>query len=213
MRDDSPTTTSASLLGRLRLCPSDQAAWNDFVSRYGPKIYAWCRRWDLQDADASDVTQNVLVKLAVRMQTFTYDPTLSFRVWLLTLTRHALSDFLAKRSRKRLETGGTAIEIVLANEYAREDMIGAIARQFDEELLATASERVRQRVEPQTWEAFRLTAIEHQSGASAAGQLGMRVGAVFRARSIVQKMLREEVRELEGTEAGSARIGRRKGST
>ncbi len=168
---------------------------------YGPKIYAWCRRWDLQDADASDVTQDVLVKLAVRMQTFTYDPTLSFRVWLLTLTRHALSDFLAQRSRKRLETGGTAVEIILANEHAREDMIAAIARQFDEELLARASERVRRRVEPQTWEAFRLTAIDRQSGAAAAGQLGMKVSAVFRARSIVQKMLREEIRELEAAGA------------
>jgi RNA polymerase sigma factor (sigma-70 family) len=213
MRDDSPSKTSASLLGRLRLHPSDQAAWNDFVSRYGPKIYAWCRRWDLQDADASDVTQNVLVKLAVRMHTFTYDPTLSFRVWLLTLTRHALSDFLAQRGRARLETGGTTVEVVLANEYAREDMIAAIARQFDEELLARAFERVRRRVEPQTWEAFRLTAIEHQSGATAAGQLGMRVGAVFRARSIVQKMLREEVRELEGAGDGGAGAWLREGPT
>ena len=38
------------------------------------KIYSWCRAWRLQDADAQDVTQAVLAKLAVRLRRFAYDP-------------------------------------------------------------------------------------------------------------------------------------------
>ena len=34
--------TSTTLLGRLRHAPADQAAWSEFVDRYGPKIYRWC---------------------------------------------------------------------------------------------------------------------------------------------------------------------------
>ena len=58
--------------------------------------------------------------------------------------------------------------------------------------------QVRQRVEPSTWEAFRLTAQEGLSGAETAERLGLQVAAVFKAKSRVQKMLREEAAKLEG---------------
>ena len=48
MTQDHPSTTDVTLLARLRHDPKDQAAWGDFVARYGPKILRWCRRWDLQ---------------------------------------------------------------------------------------------------------------------------------------------------------------------
>src|SRR5262249_22702039 len=84
--------TSATLLGRLQQVPADQAAWAQFTERYGRKIYAWCRRWNLQGADVEDLTQDVLLKLAEKMQTFVYDPAKSFRAWLKTVVRHAWSD-------------------------------------------------------------------------------------------------------------------------
>jgi DNA-directed RNA polymerase specialized sigma24 family protein len=97
MESDSASTTSVTLLGRLRRDPTDQAAWAEFVARYGRKICDWCRHWGLQDADAEDVTQMVLLLLAQKMSTFAYDPTRSFRSWLKTLTQHAWSDFVAAR--------------------------------------------------------------------------------------------------------------------
>ena len=66
--------TSLSLLLRLRRSPADQSAWREFVARYGRRIFLWCRQWDLQEADAEDVTQNVLAILAERLRTFEYDP-------------------------------------------------------------------------------------------------------------------------------------------
>ena len=59
--------TSVTLLGRLRARGSDPAAWAEFVARYEPLITAWGRRWGLQAADASDVTQTVLLRLAERI--------------------------------------------------------------------------------------------------------------------------------------------------
>jgi hypothetical protein len=44
MISDHPSTTDVTLLGRLRDDPTDQAAWGDFVARYGPQILRWCRR-------------------------------------------------------------------------------------------------------------------------------------------------------------------------
>src|SRR5215467_63083 len=92
-------STSVTLLARLGCACPGQQVWNEFVDRYGRKIYGWCRHWGLQEADAQDVTQDVLVRLAEKMRTFAYDPSRSFRAWLKTLTRHALSDFCDARGR------------------------------------------------------------------------------------------------------------------
>src|SRR3954451_20746819 len=97
MGGDHPSMTSVTLLAQLRQQPGDQAAWSAFVDRYGPRVYGWGRGWGLQDADAEDVTQNVLVKLAATMASFQYDPAGSFRAWLRTVTYHAWADFCEHR--------------------------------------------------------------------------------------------------------------------
>jgi RNA polymerase sigma-70 factor (ECF subfamily) len=60
--------------------------------------------------------------------------------------------------------------------------------------------RVRPRVQPLTWEAFHLTALEGLSGARASVQLGMAVCSVYKAKSNVLKLLEAEVHYLEGRE-------------
>src|SRR5205807_5575302 len=80
---------------------------------------------------------------------------------------------------------------------ARDDLARRLEAEFDLELLEEAKRRVRQRAAPQTWEAYRLTAIEGLSGAEAAARLGMKVAAVFVSRSHVLKRLQSEVRALE----------------
>src|SRR5262249_19542742 len=170
-------------------------AWRRFTDCYGRKIYAWCRQWNLQEADAEDVTQNVLIKLAEKMKTFVYDPEKSFRAWLKTVTRNAWSDYWA--ARKAVAVGGSQAVEMLATVEAREDLVRRLDGEFDRELLEEAGARVRLRVTPRTWEAFERTAVQGQSGAEAAAALGMKVATVFVARSKVKKMLKEETRKLE----------------
>jgi RNA polymerase sigma-70 factor (ECF subfamily) len=189
--------TRITLLGRLRRDPTNQKAWAEFVDHYGAKIYAWCRKWHLQEADAQDVTQNVLLKLARKMAEFTYDPSRSFRAWLKTLTYHAWSDFLESRARPGLGSGDSNAADILHSVEAREDLVRQLEEEFDRELLQEAMLRVRLRVAPQTWQAFILTALEGLSGAEAGERIPMQVAQVFVAKRRVQKMLREEVARLE----------------
>ena len=72
---------------------------NGFVDRYGRKIYAWCRHWGLQESDAQDVTQTVLLDLARQMANFVYRPTGSFRSWLKTIAHRTWCDYLDARRR------------------------------------------------------------------------------------------------------------------
>jgi RNA polymerase sigma-70 factor (ECF subfamily) len=87
---------------------------------------------------------------------------------------------------------------LLETVEAGDDLVQRLDEQFDQEVLAEAQTRVQQRVEPHTWEAFRLTALEGLSGAEAATRLALNVATVFKAKSKVQKMLQEEVAWLEG---------------
>jgi RNA polymerase sigma factor (sigma-70 family) len=197
MGRDAASRTNVTLLGRLRETPDDAAAWEAFVRRYGPRIYDWCRGWRLQEADAEDVTQNVLMRLSQKLRNFNYDAGRSFRGWLRTLTQHALSDFLEAQKRSTQADGHSATLAILGAVEAREDMLQRIEAEFDREILDAATVQVRLRVEPHTWEAFRLTAIEGMSGQAAAQQLGIRVTSVFKAKLRVQGMLQEEVARLE----------------
>jgi RNA polymerase sigma-70 factor (ECF subfamily) len=197
MAGASNSATRVTLLGRLRREPGDQAAWGEFVDHYGRRIYGWCRKWNLQEADAQDVTQTVLLKLAEKMKTFAYDPAKSFRGWLKTIAHHAWVDFQEGRARPGRGSGDSKVLDVLDSVAARDDLVQQLEAQFDQELLEEASCRVRLRVAPQTWEAFRLTAVEGLSGAEVSERIGMQVAQVYVAKRRVQKMLREEVQKLE----------------
>ena len=188
--------TRLSLLVRLtRSGPADERAWREFVDYYAPVIYRWCVRRGLQDTDAQDVTQLVLVKLATKLPAFTYDPDKSFRAWLRTLTYHAWADFLSERDGSA--TGHPTAWAVLATAEARDDLLRRIEDEFDLERLEQAMARVRGRVEPATWEAFRMTALDGVPAAEVARRLGKQVATVYVLRSNVQKLLQSAVAELE----------------
>jgi RNA polymerase sigma-70 factor (ECF subfamily) len=198
--DDSLMRTRASLLVRLRQQPTDDGAWNEFVGRYGRQIFAWCQQWSLQPADAEDVTQNVLLKLAHHLRSFVYDPRRRFRGFLRTMTQNAYKDYLDSKHRAVPASGDAAVHRVLESVQARDDLVARLEAAFDQEQLELAQVRVRARVEPHTWQAFHLTAVEGKSGAAAAALLTMQVGTVFKAKSKVQQMLREEIERLENEE-------------
>jgi RNA polymerase sigma-70 factor (ECF subfamily) len=190
--------TSATLLGRLAQSgAADHAAWAEFVARYGPAVYAWCAARRLQAADAEDVTQQVLLKLANRMKTFTYDPSRRFRAWLRTVTENAIRDFHAAGPPDR-PTGDSAMHAALASVAATEDLHQRLAAEYDRELLDAAMQRVQARVAAHTWEAFRLTALEGVPAGEVAQRLNMKVCTVYEARSSVVKKLRAERAALEG---------------
>jgi RNA polymerase sigma factor (sigma-70 family) len=193
------SVTSTTLLVRLRQSPADEAAWAEFVARYGHRIHGWCREWGLQESDAQDVTQTVLLKLVRAVQTFRYDPAQKFRAWLKTVTHHAWQDLV--RGRRRLAAGGTgSADDPLQSLAARDDLAARVEAAYEQDLLNQALDRVQARVQPKTWDAFRLTAFDGLSGTEVAAQLGMPVTSVFKAKSNVQKLLEAEVHYLEGGE-------------
>jgi RNA polymerase sigma factor (sigma-70 family) len=196
MPADRDADTSLTLLERLQKNPDDPQAWTLFVERYQPRIRGWCVTWGLQDSDADDVAQDVLVKLFAALRKFQYDPSRSFRAWLKTVTQHAWSDFVAARRRHPAQNANQ-IDTIADSAEAQSDLNKQLEDAFDRELLEVAMRRIKGRTKASNWEAFHLTAIEGLSGAEAALKLGMPVGHVFVAKHRIQKLLQDEVRILK----------------
>jgi len=189
---DAPTTRP-SLLVRLRDAGDDQA-WQQFVELYGPLIYQFARRRGLQDADAADVTQEVLRGVHGAAGRLDYDPAKgTFRAWLFTLARRRLADF----HRRRTQAGRAGVPEAMLEGLAAGDEAEAWDRDYHQRLFDWAAEQVRPQVADTTWQAFWLTAVDGCSGQDAAERLGLSVAAVYLAKGRVMLRLREMVATID----------------
>jgi RNA polymerase sigma-70 factor (ECF subfamily) len=186
--------TRPSLLARLR-DRRDSSAWDQFVDIYAPLVFAYGRRHRLQDADASDLVQEVLRAVAAASGGFTYDPARgSFRGWLLTVTRNELRRLVRRGSRQPAGAGGTDALLRMA-EHPDDDTWERCHR---ERLFSWAAGRVRGTFRAATWDAFWKTAVENRPAEAVARELGLSVGAVYIARSRVLARIRSEIAAVEG---------------
>jgi RNA polymerase sigma factor (sigma-70 family) len=191
-------TTRASLL--LRLCDSeDHEAWVEFVTLYEPVTYRLLRQHGLQDADARDVLQELL--LTVSRSIDRWEPRKqhgSFRGWLRRVARNLVIHWLKQRPRRAVPAGDCDLQSLLDVLPAANDPDSIdFDRQLHRALFQRASERVRGEVHRATWEAFWETAVAGKSAAETAAKLGMTVAAVRVAKCRVLARVRAAVAEWE----------------
>jgi RNA polymerase sigma-70 factor (ECF subfamily) len=189
--------TRPSLLARIK-DTGDRQAWAEFVDIYAPLIYGYALKQGLQEADAADLTQEVLGAVARSAARLNYNPARgTFRGWLFRVVRNELSDFGAARRRHRPGSGDTAVRRRLEEEPAPPaDEVQAWEREYERQLFALACEQVRRDFQESTWQAFWLTAIGGKSGKEAAGVLGLTTAAVYLAKRRVTERLRQQIEYL-----------------
>ena len=155
------------------------------------------RRRGLQEADAHEVTQDVLLAVAGAIERWETDPRRgSFRAWLGTIARNATVNFLIKQGRHPRGSGDSDVHEMLLEQPAPEGELSAL---FDVETkrqsFRWAAEQVRDEFREATWRAFWMTSVEDVSVIDVARDLKITVGSVYVARSRVMKRLREKVEE------------------
>lgn len=194
--------TRASLILRLPSATNAEA-WREFVSIYEPFVYRFARRGGLQDADARELVQNVLLSVARAVGRWRPDGDRGkFRTWLFRIARNQLIDIVSKRQKQMVGQGGTSMVGVL-NQHPALDTWSSddVWLSHRRELFQWAAERVKNSVKEATWQAFWMTAVEDRSVEDAAGILGLSVGAVYIARSRVLSRLRDEIAMWEDENA------------
>jgi RNA polymerase sigma factor (sigma-70 family) len=189
--------TRPSLLARIR-DPQDGMAWGMFVEAYASLIHGYLRKRGLQDADAADITQEVLHRVARAIRRFKYDPRRgTFRGWLFTVVRNQLRSFL---DRKKEQGSGDSATMQLLLELPACDEDHGWDTEYQQRLLRWAARKVKAGINESTWQAFWLMSGEGKSGQEVAQMLKMSVAAVYVARSRVLARLRDLVQQVEGFE-------------
>jgi RNA polymerase sigma-70 factor (ECF subfamily) len=189
--------TRASLLLRLRDL-GDAAAWTEFITLYGPLVYGYARKQGLQDADAADLSQEVLGTVAGAVGRLEYDPQRgSFRNWLFTLVRRKLINWRAAQCNRVRGSGDLAMQQVLEQWPAQDGADQEWEREWYQQLFAWACAQVRPDVSEVTWQAFWRSAVAGQPAKKVAAELGLTATAVYLARRRVLMRLRELVQSAQ----------------
>ncbi len=188
--------THHSLLARMRSA-DEQAAWEQFVSMYRPVIYRMARRRGLQDADAQDLAQTVLMSVAGAIDRWEPRPGIRFRHWLGRVAKNAILNALT-RPPTVPGVGGSAIHELLLDQPAAAPAVEEELRlESMRERYLRAAGNIQRDVTAETWRAFELSVVEHVPCEEVAKTLGKSVGMVYAARGRVIRKLREEVQRLE----------------
>ena len=192
---DAPATR-LSLLVRLRDA-RDDGAWSQFVEIYAPLVFGFARKHGLQDADAADLTQDVLQAVSGGIRRLDYDPRHgTFRGWLFTVVRNKLRNLLAAQRRPGRGTGDAAAQHRLQELPAPvEDQTAWWDQEYERRVFSWAAEQVRSAFQDSTWQAFWQTAVEGRTGPEVARELVLSVAAVDLAKGRVTARLKQRVQE------------------
>ncbi len=190
--------TRASLLVRIRN-PGDGRAWSEFVQIYEPLVYRLARRQGFQDADARDLTQQVLIAVAERVEQWDPDKSRgSFRGWLFRVSRNMMVNFMIHRRRHPPGTGNTDVMLALDNQPAPTGPESELFQiEYRRQLFRWAAQQIRGEFREATWDAFWQTCVDGLEIKSVAKHLGMSAGAVYIARSRVLARLRQKIEQID----------------
>jgi RNA polymerase sigma-70 factor (ECF subfamily) len=194
--------TRESLIVQIK-DPSNRDAWGKFVDLYRPVIHRIALARGLQDADAQDLTQHVLMAVAASIGRWEKSTeSTRFRHWLRRVTRNAILNAISRRPPDQA-TGTSSYQNIVTEIPERTDHSlydetdSLIELEYRRELYLRAAAFVRTDVDPITWQAFERTVIGGISNAQAAQELGKSIGTIYAARSRVMKRLRTAIAEIE----------------
>ena len=183
-------STSITLLERLRQ-PGQAEAWNRFAQLYTPLLLAWAKGLGLREADAADLTQDVLLKVMRSVPAYRRTPGETFRGWLFAVAKNECADFRRRRATRPLP-GADGLSEVSADNPSSD----ASADDYRMRLVHRALELIRPDFNDATWVAFTGLMLEGRAAPDVAAGLKASVNAVYLARHRVLTRLREELGEL-----------------
>lgn len=190
-----PSATRPTLLLRVR-DSADSNAWTEFAEIYAPLIHRFARRQGLQEQDAADLTQDVLLLVAKNIGKFDYDPKAGkFRNWLFRIARNRIINKHSEEKRHPQGSGDTDIGNLLSNLPGETDESSAIwDREYEQRMFEWAAEKIRKSVQPTTWQAFWQTAVDGKSAKEVADSLGITPATVYVYKGRVMAQIKEQIR-------------------
>lgn len=190
--------TTSTILSKLRDY-DDRGAWERFVARFRGPIVHLALGQGMKSADAEDVAQETLLAFADGFRAGRFDASKGrLSRWLFGIAYRQILRSREARGR-RSAVGVPADET--ANQLADLPDEAQATRSWDLEweraILAQCLARARSEVEPRTFRAFELAALENRDAGAVAAELSIDVKAVYNAKHRLLKRVRELRESME----------------
>ena len=181
-------STHKSLLARIH--DGDEVAWQEFYRRYSPVIRYVGGLYRFNSAECDDLVQNVMLKFFNAEKKFVWRAERAkFRTWFAAVIRSQAVEYIRANSRARREPPPVGEDIdPFADEFLEE---------WRKVMLAEALDELRLRVDPVTFQAFEMYALQHRDAVLVAETLNLNRSQLYVAKSRCLKMLRSIVAEYE----------------
>lgn len=194
--------TRVSLLNRIKN-PEDNASWQEFYSIYRNLIYGVARKSGMTAEEAEDVMQDTMSATAKHIKDFQYDPSKSFKAWLLKITRtKVVNQFRARlpgqpsHPRSTGETDRTKTIERVPNPTGYD-----IAAQWDEDwrlnLQEAAMNRLRRTETAKQYQLFEAHVIKGWPVEKVMTAFGVKADVVYQNKRRMTKALQKEVSRLQ----------------
>lgn len=208
LQEGAGESTSLTLLKRLREHPDSAEAWERLVAFYRPLLLRWVVRWGLQDAEAENLAQEVLLEVVRLLPGFQHSGRPgAFRLWLRNILTNRVREFLRRRRSHPWfffsEWPRRAKARRLLDELETQDR--PLNRLWDEEhdqhvvreiWSILEGKLLKGKVSERDVKAFRLVVEGTMKPADVAKHLGISVALVWQIKSRILRELREEARGL-----------------
>jgi RNA polymerase sigma-70 factor (ECF subfamily) len=189
--------TRPSLLLRVR-DTADHEAWDEFSAIYRPVICRLAVYKGMQEADAEDLAQQVLLAIANAIGRWQPDSSRAkFRTWLRRISENAILNALTRGVPDKASGDNEARMFLEQKPAARGPDSDLLRIEYRREVFNWAAQQIRDEFSHDTWQSFWLTTVEDTNIDLAARQLNKTRGSVYASRSRVMKRLKQKVEEFD----------------
>lgn len=174
-----------------KLTTGEQKAWEELNQDYRPLIRKWLRKYQLQDCDVEDLTQEVMAVLFRSMDEFRHNGRVgAFRNWLRTTSVNITRNYLRRANIPQ----ATGLSVFQQRLLQLEDPNSQASAEFDREhdrmVIRRLLANISKQFEPITLEIFQMHVVAGVPATETAKQLNVSTASVHTAKSRVMRQLR-----------------------
>jgi RNA polymerase sigma factor (sigma-70 family) len=193
--------TRESLLSRLKDV-ENHASWKEFFETYWKLIYGMALKSGLNDAEAQDVVQETVIRVARSMPSFRYDPAIgSFKAWLRQLTRWRITDQVRRRGKEVpvafSPSGDVENEEIGSTTPADSEFEALWEKEWNVAMLEAAIEKTRAEVDAKQFQIFELYVLRDLPVTKVSRTLGVNSARVYLAKHRVSQVMKRHLKQLE----------------
>ena len=175
-------TTSKTLLDKI--ASGDEISWDEFYLKYAPIVKALAKFKGLDANAADDVCQQVMLQFFKQSKTFKFDPNIAkFRTYFGRIVNAKITNYYRKRGEV---SSDEPEEIPVDSEEGNLFM-----DEWRKTVIKEAEQVLKQRVSPETFQAYELYAVQNRPVKKVAEYLDCTENQVYQAKKRCFAMMRE----------------------